>query len=258
MVSELSVAYRRWRFGTTDRRELVDAYRDFRFNPHHGSDGKFASASGGGLISPEQYQALVPVYTDVDPVILAGKTAAALNDGGSGTALIGAINYNEVEGSARLRQEVSNLVNGKPSEDKFHRRNAEVLTDAIAHSPIPAPPELWRGMSIPGSAEELAGRYPTGGHINFALTSFSSSKKAAIEYQGSHIPGAIDPAKNTAVMVHWATDKKAKALPTENLAEGLRHEHEWLTNGDFEITKSAVEGKQLHLEVKQRKVFDGK
>lgn len=247
MVSELSVAYRRWRFGTTDRSELVAAYRAYRFNPHHGKDGKFASADAHTFAGPE-LEPLAPGGWDFG---IRDQTKEMLKTTPQGDLLVDSVDkIQSGQTDARLRTDIENELNGKAQAAKRKER-ALNLVDAIDKSTVPVPPHLYRGMAVRGSVDEVMARYAPGKHIDMSLASYSTDRKIAEGYAEKTRQAGYG---GTKVFMDW--EGGGHALPIEKLSPNntLFSEHEWLTNGRFEVVGQRYDPGKGHvvLTVRQR------
>jgi hypothetical protein len=136
----------------------------------------------------------------------------------------------------RLRTDIEKYLTGGTLE-AGRREAIETLLGAIKQSEAGAR-TLYRGMMLPGSADDLLLKYKAGDNLDLSLASFTSDKKTGIGFAspGGQAGKRISTKNNTGMLVEWVGDSK-KALPIENLSPSrvFSEEKEWLGAGKFEI-----------------------
>ena len=141
---------------------------------------------------------------------------------------------------ARLRSNIEKRLAGE-TLDKTSAARADAIIDALRAAPTDiAPEKLYRGMSLKGKFDNIAGKYTPGDNIDLNLTSFTSDRKIAVNFQKMTASKG-----STRVMVELVGEDK-HLLPIQNLARDRRlfKEKEWVGGGRYEIleTKKAPDG----------------
>jgi hypothetical protein len=136
----------------------------------------------------------------------------------------------------RLRTDITKYLAGDTEGMAQGRIDTiENFLSAVGHSEAGSR-TLWRGMSIPGSMDEVMAKYAVGDDLDIAIGSFSSDKKLA---QGFSLKGAgqkVTSSTTTPVLVEWVGETK-HALPIQKLSKSLvfAEEKEWVGAGRFTI-----------------------
>jgi len=191
------------------------------------------------------------------------KTVAELKKTPEGRILLKTLDSFQSGGSTaipRLRTDIEKYLAGDVADLAQGRIDTiETLLSAVGKSNA-GDRALWRGMSIPGSIDDVAARYAVGDDLDLSLASFSTDKKLA---QGFTIKGAgkrVRGATRTPVLVEWVGEGK-RALPIERISKSLvfANEKEWLGAGRYviegvkRVKRNGVE--TLVLQIRQKGIW---
>lgn len=188
----------------------------------------------GGNLTPEQYETLAPqTQWSVEQQNLIKST---LSSSPEGKALHDVLDRFQDGGSiARLRTNITKRLAGETIPAATEQK-VDALLDAIRHAPGTGTPDtLYRGMTVPGTLDNVLAKYTAGDAIDLSLASFSADRKIGVKFQQMTMKSGRN---QTRVMVELE-GSDAKALPIQNLARDRRlfKEKEWVTNGRFRITE---------------------
>lgn len=205
----------------------------------------------GGLIEPE---ADLPPLTDDQWAVLLpkrggwttttrAKTLAKLKETPAGKMLAQTIDRFQ-SGTARqiplFRTQVEKRLAGEAMEEGAKARVDNIL-GVIRHGPG-TEKDLFRGMRLDGTADDLLERYVAGETLDLNISSFSTDRKLAQSFtiKGAGQRGARTKT-TTGLRLDLVGDKRG--LPVENLGKSriFAEEKEWITAGRFSIEDVKVD-----------------
>lgn len=165
------------------------------------------------------------------------RTVAALKETPEGRLLLKQLDSFQSGGSTaipRLRTDIEAYLRGE-TLPQGRVDTIETLLSAINRSKSER--VLHRGMSIPGTVDDMLARYKTGDSLDLSLSSFSSDKKLASSFADRGAGKRVTAKVRTRVMVEL--EPGARALPIERLSKSgiFADEKEWLASGRFHITE---------------------
>lgn len=207
------------------------------------------SKHGPPVLSPEAYEGLKPATKQ--SFSLRDRSLETLGDSDDARVLADTLaRWQDGGGVKRLRTKIDVMTNGGEVDAKTRQR-AETLLNAIEHSPPEmAPPTLYRGMAVSGSAQKILDSYKTGSTINMLPSSFTSDRNVAHEFG--------QPVGNRRTQVRIEMTGEKHALPIQNLSKSNNffREKEWVTAGSFEVVsaKKSADG-QVVIKIKQVSVL---
>jgi SPP1 gp7 family putative phage head morphogenesis protein len=164
------------------------------------------------------------------------KTVEALKATPEGRTLLKVLDSFQSGGSTaipRLRTDIGKYLAGE-TLPQGRVDTIETLIRAMADTRTDK--DLFRGMSLPGSLDDVLAQYAKGDHMDLHLASFSSDRKLAQSFTIKGAGQKVRTKVNTPVMIEWAGPKSA--LPIQNLSKSrvFANEKEWLGAGEFRIT----------------------
>lgn len=176
------------------------------------------------------------------------KTIAEMKKHGpDGKVLVDSLTQFQRTGSiARLRGAIAEYVNHGTHNDR-----ARVIVGTLrGMDPDRVPSSLHRGVTLGGSAEQVARQFSDHPTFDLNLSSFSSDRRLAESF-------AQGRKGHTRVVMELVGEKRA--LPMENLAPGnvFAEEKEWATGGRFEVVDVQVGKIKLRNWVKRKWVDSG-
>lgn len=184
-------------------------------------------------LTAEQYEALTP--TSSWTVEKRTEILNALRTTDRGKILADTLDRFQDGGSiARLRGVIEKWLTGQ-AVDKTGAARAEALVTALRGAPPQwAPDVLYRGMSVPGTLDNVLAKYAPGQALDLNLTSFSSDRAIAKKFQMM-----TQKKGTTKVMVELVGDGK-KVLPIQNMARDRRlfKEREWVSGGRYRVVEA--------------------
>jgi len=139
---------------------------------------------------------------------------------------------------AAIKGEVSDTLSGQRGSTR-----ARALVSAVRSSPASAP-ELYRGITFPGSKKELLAKHAPGTRLRWGMSSFTSETAVAGQFaeRGGRVVGGIP--------VVFRMMEGARAAKIENLSS-LWEEREWYTTGRFEVEEVNDRGRLVQIVVRQ-------
>ncbi len=221
-------------------------------NPNHDKSGKFSSTPGvskpgtkmpkvtatSEKLTAAHFEAMAPttVWTDAKRTEILSK----LRETSDGQILSDVLDRFQDGGSiAHIRKEMdTRLAGGSLTPEKAKR--ADVLISSLKNAPssLSHGKTFYRGMAVPGSVEHVMSKYTEGSHIDLNLTSFTSDRTVAKQFQ-QRLAGK----GKTRVTVQLEGDNK-KLLPIQNLARDRRlfKEKEWVGAGKYKVNSVKKSG----------------
>lgn len=194
------------------------------------------------LLSAEQYGALAPrrggwTTSTRNATLTALK---ATPEGRSLAKVLDSFQSGASTAIPRLRTDIQKTLAGDPGLADGRKDSVRTLLNAIHHGDAGDRP-LYRGMQIPGTAEEVLARYAPGSTQDVMLASFSSDKKLATDFTVKGAGQKVRGATKTGVLIEWTTGPK-HALPIENLGKSriFANEREWVGAGRYRVVDSKI------------------
>lgn len=208
--------------------------------PAIGADG----VRRGGLPTPPQ-SAMDALRVggkaiNTDLVKATRKAMHATPDGAALERTLTAFQQGGARGIPLLRTDIEKYLSGSTELAAGRVETIQRLLGAINANPVPEL-KLWRGMSIPGTADDVLARYAAGSKIDMSLGSFSDQKGIAQSFAMDPAGKKVRTKGNTPVIMEYVGDDRT-AVPLQNLG-GVKYagESEWITAGQFEV-ESARKG----------------
>lgn len=207
----------------------------------HGAATAVASPSEHGHpLSAASHAALVPHLTYAQKDLQAATVKQMERDGPDAqdvVRLARTLQNGPASAIPRTRTDVEKLVNGEPLPEGRAKAIGNLL-GAIADSDVGSR-KLYRGMTIPGSPEEVAAQYQPGSAVHISLGSFTSDRAIASNFAHGKVAAGQRSrgGKKTPVILKWEDGPK-RALPLQNLADvrKVALEREYLSSGEFQVT----------------------
>lgn len=189
----------------------------------------------GGVLSDEQYKELKPGWN----LPKQKRVIAALRSTPEGKLLHDTLKGFQ-SGSSRqiplLRTNIEKRLTGAALDPGAAKRVDNLLA-AMKDAPF-EPPNLFRGIRLDGTADEIVARYTSSDTLDLNLSSFSSDKKLAKDFtiKGAGQKGPRSKTQ-TGVLIEMDGGAGVKALPIENISPSriFANEKEWLSGGRFSV-----------------------
>lgn len=194
------------------------------------------------VLDPKQYDALKPT---ADRYSKARDTAAvrALRSTPEGAALhetLSSWQYSHASNVTRIRNNVAKRLNGELTTGKA-ADDADRLIAAIRNSPL-HPPELYRGMKIPGTTQEVLAKFKGQAELDINVSSFTSKQSVAANFMVDTEGQKVKSGQATGVFMIVEQSDGGKALPIEGISggAGIWQEREWISGGRYEVISAGA------------------
>jgi hypothetical protein len=164
------------------------------------------------------------------------KAMHATPDGAKLEKTLTSFQQGGARGIPALRTDIEKYLTGDSSGLVAGRiETIQRLLGAVNNSPVPNGKRLFRGMSIPGSADDVATRYAVGTRVDMSLGSFSTNRTMAEGFARDPAGKKVNTKNNTPVIIEYVGEDR-HALPMENLGGNrFGEEREWVAAGQFEV-----------------------